>query len=414
MLKECEDIRVSIIVPVYNSEKYLDECLRSIASQSLHEIEILCVDNASSDRSADIIHKYCLTDSRLTYIKNEKNMGLAYSRNVGLRKAKGTYVFFADSDDMLCEDALLTLYKQIEENNLDGVLFDAEVIDEKGNIVEGTYKACRSHLYSNVTNGEEMFSMLINDSEYTQAVWRQFWRKDFLLLHNICFFEIGAPHEDSLFSFEVLMAARRVKCIQEICYRYRRHSESVTSSINHERLAGMFICFVEILLRIRKMQLDTEIVDSIYICLSQYQRYINNMVNVLLRQGESLDVIDLKTSFYEIMFRLFIKQRNDIIGNYILQELIERRGLYKKLIVYGCGTFGKKLIQNLDKLNITDYAIAVTDKTVVKFEKPIYQIDELKKYRENGLVLIATSEIHQTSIIKILNELGFKHYLSVI
>lgn len=411
-----EKVAVSVIIPVYNSEKYLDACLRSVERQSLREIEILCVDNASTDDSAAIINGYCSRDERFVYIRNECNRGQAYSRNVGLEKAQGTYICFVDSDDMMCDGALLDLYKHMEKENLDGILFNADVINEAGMKNSDTHMPLRPFSYFGVSNGKKVFSVLVEKGEYSAVVWRQFWRKNYLELYGIRFFEMGAPHEDCLFSFEALMAAERIKCVQTVYYRYRKHSESITASASPERVAGLFICFIEIMLRSRELliNMDMKTISSIYACLSRYQECINKMICTLLIQGNSLDIINLKTKFYEMVFQLFIKQRNGIIWNYALQELIERRNLFSKIIVYGCGTYGQQLMIKLDGLNMTDYVIAVTDKSTVKFEKHVYQIDELQEYSENSMVLIAVSEAYQKAIVNNLNRLGFKHYLCVI
>ena len=100
MPQDSDGIKVSVIVPVYNSEKYLKECLQSIGTQSLRGIEILCVDNASIDNSANIIQDYCLSDSRFVYIRNETNRGQAYSRNVYWRRRRG--LIYALLIQMIC------------------------------------------------------------------------------------------------------------------------------------------------------------------------------------------------------------------------------------------------------------------------------------------------------------------------
>lgn len=408
-----ESISVSIIIPVYNSGKYLDECLKSVEMQSMREIEIICVDNASTDDSATIIKGYCSRDKRFAYIRNESNRGQAYSRNVGLMRAKGKYIYFVDSDDMLCKEALLNLYRQMEQDELDGILFDADILNE--NIKDNMYRSHRAHVYPYITNGKKMFSILMEDGEYTAVVWRQFWRREFLNANRICFLEMGTPHEDCLFSFEALMAAARIKCIQDVCYRYRKHSESITASVSKERLVGLFVCFVEILLHSREILIgeNKEVTSSVLMCLNQYRRLINKMINNLLNQGVLLKEKDFKTGFYFVFFQLFMKQKNEIFDHYIIDEVMKSATM-KKIIVYGYGTYGKKLVQLLDKWNVTDYIVAVSDLPTDGVERPVFQIDDLKKYREEALILIAVSDIYQAEIIENIKRLGFRHYLCVI
>ena len=256
----------------------------------------------------------------------------------------------------------------------------------------------------------------MKNGEYTGVVWRQIWRKAFLLSHHICFFEMGVPHEDVLFSLEVLMAAEKVKCVQDVCYRYRRHSESITASVTTERLVGMFVCFIEIMMHSKTWlkNADRQISISISMYLNSLRRGINRMINILRQRGILLDEINLRTEFYSMFFRLFIKQKDEILDNYLVDELIKRTPYCEKLIVYGCGVYGKQMMRRLDSLNVTDYIVAVSDTSGGIFENNVFQIDELQEYRAKSLVLIAVSEVHQMEIIENLKRLGFKKYLCVV
>ena len=123
---------VSIIVPVYNVEAYIERCLDSITNQSYNNIELIIIDDGSTDRSSEIIKKY--TDSAI--IITQKNKGQASARNSGLRKAHGKYICFVDSDDYLFVDAISTLVYNIERYNTDMVCALAATQDVKGKIFQ--------------------------------------------------------------------------------------------------------------------------------------------------------------------------------------------------------------------------------------------------------------------------------------
>lgn len=109
-----ENVKISVVIPVYNVEKYLRDCLNSVVNQTLKEIEVICVDDGSTDGSAKILLEYTNIDKRITVIKQE-NLGLSMARNIGVKEAIGKYIYFLDSDDMIRCDALEILYKLSEE-----------------------------------------------------------------------------------------------------------------------------------------------------------------------------------------------------------------------------------------------------------------------------------------------------------
>ena len=106
-----DDVKVSIIVPAFNTEKYLPECLDSVVNQTLKDIEIICIDNCSTDNTLNILNEYAKKDSRIKVIANKVNKGVANSRNLGLDSASGEYVGFVDSDDFIELDMFEKLYK---------------------------------------------------------------------------------------------------------------------------------------------------------------------------------------------------------------------------------------------------------------------------------------------------------------
>ena len=112
-------IKVSVIVPIYNTEKYVVECLESIVNQTLKEIEIICIDDGSTDNSIEIVK--CYSNIKIIH---QKHSGLSIARNTGMQNANGEYIYFCDSDDVLEANALEELYNYSKKNNLDMLCFD--------------------------------------------------------------------------------------------------------------------------------------------------------------------------------------------------------------------------------------------------------------------------------------------------
>ena len=111
--------KVSVVIPVYNVERYLGECLESVFVQTLSDIEILCIDDNSTDESLSILKQYQKSDNRIQIIELAQNKGLSYVRNVGMENSKGKYIYFLDSDDMIEKNALEILFRRAERDRLD-------------------------------------------------------------------------------------------------------------------------------------------------------------------------------------------------------------------------------------------------------------------------------------------------------
>ena len=121
---------VSIIIPIYNVEAYLGECLESVIMQTYTQLEIICVYDPSSDKSIEILKKYANRDGRIQVISNERRMGLSYNRNIGLSQAVGDYLYFLDSDDWIEKNAIEELVNIAEETECDVIAFSANVFYE--------------------------------------------------------------------------------------------------------------------------------------------------------------------------------------------------------------------------------------------------------------------------------------------
>ena len=122
---------ISIIVPIYNAKDTLERCLKSLISQSYKNIEIICIDDASTDASSLLLEAFATKDKRIKIIKNKENKGIAYSRNIGLKAALGEYIMWCDSDDWYEKDMCKEMYLAITENNADLVNCSQNVIKDK-------------------------------------------------------------------------------------------------------------------------------------------------------------------------------------------------------------------------------------------------------------------------------------------
>ena len=236
--------KVSVIIPVYNVEQYLPACLDSVLSQTLQEIEVICIDDASPDRCPEILDAYAQKDSRLRVIHLAENHQQGYGRNRGLEQAKGKYVYFLDSDDMITPTAMEELYHLAEKDRLDGIFFDSQVLFESAELERKNagYAACRQGSYEDrVYGGQELLDTFIAQREWDCYVQREFWRREYLLEKGIRFPE-GTEHEDEYFAFASIVQAERMRCIpkQYFIRRYRENSV-MTRKAHPKDFHGYFV-----------------------------------------------------------------------------------------------------------------------------------------------------------------------------
>lgn len=211
--------KVSIIIPVYNVEKYLSQCLDSVINQTYKDIEIICVDDGSTDNSLKILKEYAQKDSRICIIcKQNEGLGAASARNMGLDMAKGKYVSILDSDDFFERDMIEKAVSRAENTDADIVVFDGYDFDHKIGKCIRTNKL----LNQNVIPDKEVFSYLDCPDKIYQLsqgmAWNKLYRRDFLEKHNLRFQRIKYT-DDAYFTFSGMVLAERIAVLKEnLCY----------------------------------------------------------------------------------------------------------------------------------------------------------------------------------------------------
>lgn len=216
---------ISVIIPVYNVEKYIRKCLESILKQTFLNIEILVINDGTKDNSIKIVKEY-MDDKRIKVIEKE-NGGLSSARNVGIKEAKGKYIYFIDSDDWAEEDILEILYK---DNKEEDIIFTNYIYynDITGKERKKTYK------FPDKLTTKEGKYFFYNDAEV--LVWNRLYKREFLIKNEL-FFKEGIIHEDEEFSFKTLMLADKVKYVESYRFYYRTSREgSITYKPNYPKI----------------------------------------------------------------------------------------------------------------------------------------------------------------------------------
>lgn len=236
-------VKFSIIIPVFNVERYVGECLESIISQITENTEIIIIDDGSTDDSGRICKEYAQAYSSVRYIRQE-NAGLGAARNTGLMQARGEYILFLDSDDKWREDCILQIQKCLMQYPCpDIVYFDAEVFYESERIPRNddydkkTYDR-KGKIREDVCTGAEFFNE-IYPAHFNISACMAAYRREFLLIHKICF-PSGVLYEDNLFSLQAILKACAVKYLPYRLYiRRYRFGSIMTSRKNKEYVQSM-------------------------------------------------------------------------------------------------------------------------------------------------------------------------------
>ncbi|MCL2547433.1 MAG: glycosyltransferase [Oscillospiraceae bacterium] len=236
-----QSLKVSIVMPCYNVEKYVIEAIESVINQTLTDIEIICVNDGSTDNTPAILEQYAQKDERITII-NQANQGLSAARNAGFFHATGEYVYFFDSDDILELNAMECLYDRASSTNSQIVMFNASVIYENKEL-QSKFSGFQQGVCANldlpdVYKGDDFLCMIPEETILRLDAWRLLIERKYLLDHGLTF-KVGILHESVLFSPQALLLCQRVSFINEKLIRYRiRENSIMTRPYHFARLQG--------------------------------------------------------------------------------------------------------------------------------------------------------------------------------
>lgn len=309
-------VKVSVIIPVYNVERYIEECLCSAMQQTLKEIEIICVDDGSSDQSVELIEKYAEHDFRVRIIM-QKNAGASVARNTGIKAAKGEYVYFLDSDDYIDHNMLKELYEEVKKHDLDNIYFDAESFYETKELEEsqGNYSNyyMRPDIYGDVVTGSRLFTNMEMNWDFKASPCLQMPKRSLILENEIFFYE-GIVMEDNLFTLQSMILAKKVKHISK-CYYMRRVRENsvMTQKQDFHHSYSYYICTMEFIRFIKNHDFQDKdlIAAANHRCLAMQRGAVNKVLSLSQLEYEKM-ISDLPTGQrleYTTLVEQILKER---------------------------------------------------------------------------------------------------------
>jgi len=308
-------IKVSVIIPVYNTEEFLGECLDSVVNQTLRDLEIICIDDGSTDRSGSIIDTYALKDSRIKVI-HRKNGGYGSAVNEGIKRAKGLYIGIVDSDDFISPDMYERLYKEAKKSDAEIVKSDFFEVKRRKNGIDYGKKLVKIA----PKNG------IILDKCHVIAnvglnIWAAIYKLSFLRENKIKFNESpGAAFQDNGFWFQTIVHAEKIVFTEGAFYHYRK--DNPKSSI-HDKKKVYDICneylFIKNFLKknpdLYKKHFNDYLTQKFYAYIDAYRR---------IAEKHKLEFLKIISSEFceDINTLLDFPEKTDNMEEYVLGEIL--------------------------------------------------------------------------------------------
>lgn len=422
---------ISILMPVYNVEKYLEACIDSVLAQTFTDFEVICIDDGSTDKSGIILDDYALKDSRIKVIHKE-NTGYGKTMNMALGKAKGKYIGIVESDDTIETDMFQNLYNAAAKYDLDLVKADFYAVWDNE---DGTIRK----QYFNLTDDLTMYNRVLNpnielDSYLLKKfTWNALYKKDLLIKNNIKYNETpGASFQDNGFWFQTFYWAKRVMFLDRAVYNYRQ--DNMLSSVHDRQKVYAMKNEYDFIRSFMIKHSDTP--KRLYpICFHlRMLAYIGTLQRIdLSLKREFAEVIAKERVFYEKQKEAFYERMTEeqifIIKNpidYVEDVLIQYKEItsdvisgYNNIVVYGAGMHGEKVVYRVKEAKAEHQIIkvAVTSlngRSVTCQGENVCELSSCVHDKDNSLVILAVKENSDAfhEMLDCLRKYKFPHIIS--
>ncbi|HNW86694.1 MAG TPA: glycosyltransferase [Candidatus Limiplasma sp.] len=351
-----ESVCVSVIMPVFRTEKYLKDALNSIIGQTLKAIEMICINDGSDDQAESILLEYADNDPRITVVC-QQNVGLSVTRNRGIDIAVGEYIYFFDSDDILETSALEDLYTQAKASDADMVMFEGECFHENETVKELNVvkenQYIRTHQYPELS-GQNLFIRLIDNGEYIVSSCLYILKRDYIEQNHLRYIS-SIFYEDNVFTFQALMSAQKALCLNKRYYQRRVREDSIVTGVTtFHNSYSYFIVYHQLLAYIQNSELPTTVIE-----------HTMQILNSTLQRARQLYQCCTEENRYEY-FRL-----DSWTQNLFEKQIIEPPYYQNKIadIESKLTQTRNQLVETKDKLQNTKNDLAKAKKTLTRLKK---------------------------------------------
>ncbi len=394
--KKIHNPAVSILVPVYKVENYLEECLDSLVNQTLKDIEIICVNDGSPDSSAKILEKYSKEDSRIVIV-NKENGGLPSARNAGLNTARGEYVGFVDADDYAEPNMFEKLYKTAKKENSEIVVCGANIFPLNPKPSQWLYEVLSP---KNVTYREFTPEIIFSEPGARPFLWRTFIKRDLIERNGMRLQEDILVGEDNAFQCRIYPMAKGVTLISDKLYNYRWYREgSMMNSGIYDDMTKRVYSHTKLLKHIAEKWLETDYMGKMedeflkWSVEFLYDDFIKIPLNDRIYIASEIVPVWEKCSYYKnkISMPLYI----DEMFEYFISCTKERKMSPRVSVIIPVGKKAEYLKKNIIEIieqNISDIEIIlincnVSDSTYAVMHKLFHKYKNIRMFNQGGSVL---------------------------
>ena len=403
--------KVSIIIPVYNCEKYIARCLESIIKQTLKEIEIICINDASGDDSFDILNNYQKKDSRIKIIHMPGNKGAGLCRNKGLELASGEYIHFVDADDYMMLDACEKLYNHMKEKNGDICFHKIKIISENKNN-ESSVSQGILEKYDGSYIGTGLLDEFVKNNEFFLYPWSVIFKRK-LINENKLTFSSLLIGEGGEFVLKALVRAKSASVLDEVLYYYNVHEDSIMGK-NSKRSIILLGQISQYIIGVREFAICNNSYGLKNFLVQQKKKIKPTLDNLSKDELENIEKA-IKEDFSKYIFYELKNAtiEDDLVLDDSITQILEK---INSVILYGAGNITKNILKILNFYGIELEAIIVTNRENNPeniYGHKIYQIDELHESQKKEYVLVPLKRRYLDEVKLNLEKNGFKNIICI-
>ncbi|MDD2509187.1 MAG: glycosyltransferase [Aliarcobacter skirrowii] len=415
---------ISIIIPIYNSERYLKRCLDTVVSQSLKDIEIICIDDCSTDKSIEIVEDFITYDKRVKLFKNKRNRGVSFCRNYGIKIANSDYIGFVDSDDSIDINMYKTMYELAKQDDSCMVICNFRAIDKFG------IKDFKT--FSKNQTKETLFKKTLS-KELAPFPVNRIYKKELFIKNKIAYIE-NRVYEDAEATHKLIYYADKISICEDIFYNYHINPNSITTSFENKKIDDIFYVLESTKKFLKNVNIF-EIYNEEYFTMIKIS--VNNVLYHLIQQKISLKIKlrnleylwknifsyeDINSMHYNIIllwlyksflilkdnkmyFDIFCKNISfnkkivENMKNLVYEELGLSYNIIKQLkenkistiYLYGAGDIAKKLIPEIENLSIE--ILGIIDSHAKKNDSLLgYSVNKFEDIDFQSKIIVVSSE----------------------
>lgn len=357
---------ISIVIPIYNTEEYLEECLESVINQTYKDYEVILINDGSTDNSLLIANKYANKYNNIRVI-NQKNCGQSVARNRGIKEAKGKYIYFADSDDILEKNLLEDCHKKFEENDIDMVMFGYKFLCKNGIDEHLNNKEILISLSDEYVSGKDIFKKNIYINDFLAVVWTQMYKKSFLL-ENKLFFQEKIFYEDLEFIFKAFLKSKRMIYLNKSMYLYRRRPTSTTTNNvvnNGKYIKSLNTVIDKIIEFFNDMDRSDDILED------SVRKYLNHIFKILVTYLNKEYIYNKFTEDIQLNINKYLNQYCQVFSSKIVEQ--DCKFFAEQIIRFG--ECSDKIVKYIYKNNCN-----IEKNNIIQIQKYVNNANNIRKH----------------------------------